>query len=201
MAIGIVTDDEFESELDSINASSTKNVVVDEDKATIFNNIIDITRGRGPKAETPESIRKIIADDKLNGSTAKELSDIYNVSQSSISAYAVGATSTSTYNNPEPELVKHVKSIRQRITKRASRVLNQSLNTITEESLSQIGPVKAAAIARDMSSIIKNMEDDNDDVETKTINNIVFYAPRLAKESEFEYLDVDDNGLINLPKP
>lgn len=180
MAMGIVSDDDFDAEL--TKANSPKPIQAE---------VIDINRGRGSVNEIPNSLRKIIGEEKLNGATGVELSKIFDVSQSSISAYAHSATSTATYNQPNPELQSHLTSVRKRITKRASRVLNHSLDTITPDSLKEIGPVKAASIARDMSTIIRNMEPEHDDDGAKVQNNVIFYAPRLRDESEFESISVD----------
>lgn len=178
--MGIINnDDEFEKELEKLKP----------------NNVIDIKRGRGNVTEIPNGLRKVIADEAINGSNGTEVAKAFGVSESSVSAYKNGATSTASYNEPNNELKSHVKSVRNRISRRASSVLIKSLNTITSESLGAIGPVKAAAIARDMSSIVRNMEYDEDDERTIQ-NNIVFYSPKLRTEDEFDVLDVDKDGLV-----
>jgi predicted transcriptional regulator len=187
MPLGILDDDDFERELSSLGKPRAE-------QAKVVN--INDGKGRGHKEEVPEAIREIVAEEKLEGAKSKDLAKLFNVSESSISAYAKGATSTATYHQPDEQLGKHVRSVRSRISKQANRVLRQSLATITEEKLAELSPVKASAVARDMASIVKVMSDDEGDGEGKTINNTIFYAPRLMREDEFEYLEVDDNGMV-----
>jgi hypothetical protein len=185
MAMGVTSDDDFDNELAKLNNNNDK-------VAKVVN--INVGRGAGNN-QVPESLRKVIAEDANLGTPAKELSDIYGVSKQSVDAYAHGATSCATYNTPNTPLRSHINSVKERVVRKASRSLINSLNTITPESLKDIGPVKAASVARDMSTIIKNMEPevDNDGVVN---NNIIFYAPRLKTEDEFEYINEQGQLLI-----
>jgi len=152
------------------------------------------------RKEIPSEIRKFIATSAIEGGeTNKEIARIFKVSKDSVNAYKHGATSEATYNKPDGDLAPHVRSVRQRLVGKAQRVLKSSLNQITDEALSEIGPVRAAGIAKDMSSIIKNLEPQIQDDDDKVTYNTVFYAPQLAKESDFEYVDVDDVGQVQFP--
>lgn len=179
MAIGIVNSDEFESELEKMNGSAIKSEIVRQNP---------LGRGNGNKA-VPEGIKKIIGESHVEGNDRKEIARAFSVSDSSVSAYANGSNSTASYHQRDPELVKHLNKTKDRITKRASRVLMNSLGAITDDSLKEIDPVKASVIARNMGAIIKDMEPEHVD-ETNLQQNIIFYAPRMKQESEFEVIDL-----------
>ena len=183
MPLGLVTDDEFDFVIDgSIKPSQpvVAEVIPLHDKS----------RGIGNNA-VPEPLKKIIAEEKVIGTPAKELSEVFGVSKSSISAYKVGSTSTASYHNPNPELVSHVKSVRGRIANKARRVLKQSLNSITEDKLNSLGPVNASVVARNMSAIVREMEP-SDVSETNIQQNVIYYAPRLRSEDEFESIKLNE---------
>jgi len=183
MPLGLVTDDEFDFVIDgSIKPSQP---VVAE-----IIPLHDKSRGLGNN-QVPEPLKKVIIDEAITGTPAKELSDIFGISQSSISAYKVGSTSTASYHSPNGSLTKHIKSTRERIASKASRVLKQSLDGMTEEKLNNLGPVNASVVARNMSAIIKDMGP-NDVDEVNIQQNVIYYAPRLRSEDEFESIKLNE---------
>lgn len=177
--IGIANDDEFESELARL---SDKELRVE---------LINIKRGRD-KLEVPDSLRKVIADDVLEGNrkSGLELARAFDISSSSVSAYAHGSTSTASYNEPNPELSNHVNQTRERIATKARSRLLSALNSITKEKLEATKPGEAADVAKDMSVILRNIEPEKDN---RTIGpNYIFMVPRQKKESDYEVLVVNE---------
>lgn len=176
MAMGIVSSDDFDAEITSLSRKVK---------------VITPNRGRGPNNATPDSIKKIIAEEIIEGASANEIKQAIPVSESSIKAYAHGANSTRTYHTPNPELESHINKTRKRISKKASRVLLRSIDSITDEALADLDPVKASVVARNMGAIIKDMEPSVDSG-TNIQQNVVFYAPRLRDESDFESISLQD---------
>lgn len=169
--LGIVSDEYFEREIINCNVQ-----------------IIDRTRGRGAVKEVPEIIREIIAEDAiLSDKTAKQISEEHGISKSSISAYKHGATSTTTYNEPNERLAEHNNVIRNNIISDARSRLVSALQHITPDKLSEAKLRDVASVAKDMSVIIRNMEPDVIKDPNKE-NNVafVFYNPPPIKEEVFD---------------
>ena len=107
MPIGIVSDEDFESELNRI--SVPKKVV----PSPVLNpEIVEMDRPGRKEGDVnvPESLRKIIGEEALlNGrQSALGLAKMFDISPASVSAYANGATSTASYNSPNTALVSHI---------------------------------------------------------------------------------------------
>lgn len=182
MAIGIVNDSDFDSELSILDIPNPV------PNATVK----DIKKGRGEgDVETPEVIRKIIGDAAIEGGRAEALAlaDRFGLSGSSASAYANGATSTSSYHNPSLELSSHLNNKRIKIASKARARLLASLNAITPEKLENAKLRDVAAVATAMSAIVKHMEPEVDRTNLQNVQ-FVFMSPRVRHESEYEYIDV-----------
>jgi hypothetical protein len=171
MAMGIVSDEVFEKELLKIVEKKIPG------------------RGNGNNA-IPESLRKLIGENAIEegSGTTKELTRALGISDSSLSAYKVGATSTVSYHNPDKELLSHVDKARERIVKKARNRLVQSLNHITDEKLADEKPRDLAGIAKDMSVIIKNFEPAHE--EGKRAQSLIIFAPQFMEKDNFEVIDV-----------
>ena len=179
MPLGIVSDDEFDSELGRIKSTG---IVVDKPKL-----------GRQKDSvETPESLRKIIGEEsEINGRQAGlELGKQFNISSSSVSAYSNGATSTSSYNNPDRELKSHINQSKERIAKKASNKLISALNEITPEKLHEVSAKTASEIARNMSAIVLDMTPKVEEIKEDKGPTFVFYAPQIRSEDQFDVIDM-----------
>jgi hypothetical protein len=173
MPLGILSDEEFNKELER-------------------SQVIDINKGRGSNPQVPESLRKIIGENAVEEGSGptKAMTRALGISDSSLSAYKQGARSTASYHNPNPELLDHVNKARQRIVKKARNRLVFALDGITEEKLSQEKPRDLAAIAKDMSAIIKDFEPRNDDnVAPKAL---IIFAPQMFKEERFDVINAQE---------
>ena len=182
MPMGIVTDAEFEQER---SRNGIKKVVIENEPHA----------GRKPgDNNVPSGLRRIIGEEaNINGrQDALALAKMFGVSDSSVSAYSNGATSTDSYRKPNNKLTEYIRNRKERITKKTLHKLTGALDSITDDKLKELSPKIAASIARDMSAIVKNMEPDkNIPVNGDQHNNqFIFYAPKLLKESDFEVLEV-----------
>lgn len=182
MAMGIVSDQDYEKELqqngERLQQGST--------------NIQKIELGRPPnKTEVPEIIREEAAKSIINGEgTAKQVSEAFGISQSSLSAYKVGATSTASYNSPDPTLLDKINDHKLRTSSKARKVLMRALAEITDDKLTAVKPRDLAAIAKDMSSIVQDMEPRQ--VQSNSSVQFVFMAPRVKELSDYRIIDVKD---------
>lgn len=186
MPIGIVTDNDFELELN--NLKNEPKVVTGE--------VVDKPhKGRSEgDVNVPESLRKIIGETGAVDSRqeALALAQMFGISSSSVSAYTNGATSTSSYNEPDKELKKHINFRKELVIGKAHERLDSALDSITPEKLAGIKARDLAGIAKDMSAIIKNMEPENKEVDDKPRPQFVVYAPQFRREENFEVIVVSE---------
>lgn len=201
MPIGLVSDELFQRELKSISGSDT----IDDAPASVeevtppIEGIVETPVSRGRKegdTNVPESLRKLIADEHLlNGrEAALQLAKDFGISSSSVSAYAKGATSTTSYNAPNKSLLTHINKSRERAIKRASKTLNGALAAITQEKLDYADAKDLAGISKDMSVIIKNLEpkDVVEESGNKQTPQFVIFAPQFREEKSFEVINVQE---------
>lgn len=182
MAIGIVESDEFDLELERLNYKSNGEV-------------IDLpTRGRGNgNCATPDSLRKIIGENAIEEGSAetKELTRALGISDSSLSAYKNGATSTVSYHEPNEKLKNHIDNTKLRIASKARHRLLSAIDSITKEKLEGASLRDAASVATAMSAVIRNIEPEQSD---SKINQptFVIYAPQIRKEESFDVITVNE---------
>jgi transcriptional regulator with XRE-family HTH domain len=186
MAIGIVNDDEFFREFKKESHPESQSSVVD-------------IPARGRKegdVNVPDSLRKIIGETQVidGRKAALELAEEFGISPSSVSAYAHGATSTTTYDTPSKSIIQHINKSRERAVKRASKTLNGALSAITQEKLDYSDAKDLAGIAKDMSVLIKNLEPQSEGKSSSGIQSpqFVIFAPQFRKEESFDVIDVKE---------
>lgn len=187
MPIGIVSDNMFDEELKKLN----RQIPVKEVE------IVDVRRPGRKEGDNnvPDSLRKIIGEEAvINGrQAALELAEDFGISPAQVSAYAKGATSTASYNNPTQSIISHINKSRQRAIKRASKTLNAALGAITQEKLDFADASDLSGIAKDMSAIIKNLEPPQAAPDTgKSSPQFVIFAPQFRKEETFETIVVNE---------
>jgi len=189
MAMGIVSEEDFLKEIDSLSPKRK-----DEKESSRRIPIPEHGRSDGD-VNVPESLRKIIGEESvINGRQAGlDLASEFGISPSSVSAYARGASSTTSYNSPSLDRVRHLNKSRARAVNRATRTLNSALGSITSEKLDYADAKDLAGIAKDMSVIIKNLEPQaeptNQSIEQK---QFVIFAPQIRSEKEFDVIDVQE---------
>lgn len=180
--MGIVSDEDFEKELGNSNPKSIGKIVEKPPKG----------RGEG-SVEVPDALRKVIGETSTTSGrgVATELASNFGISASSVSAYANGAKSTASYDDtPNKGIITGAK---ERIQKRARSKLLLALNHLTTDKLEPASAKELAGIARDMSAVVKNMEEPT----IPTINNqngpqFVFYAPQFRKEEHFDVVEAKE---------
>ena len=151
--------------------------------------VVDITRGRN-RTEAPESLRKIIGEEGIRGEKNEVLTKVFDVSQSSVSSYKNGATSCATYTKPDEDLDKHLQVERDNIGKSARQILIENLAAITPEKIVNAKAQVNSQVAKDMSTIIKNLDPHRDD----GVNvQFQFYAPPMKQINEYDIIDVKGN--------
>jgi hypothetical protein len=186
MGMGIVSDAEFDSELANGKARKREESNPTPDELTIS----DLARGRSEHdINVPDALRKIIGDTATSNGRqeAVELARNFGISGSSASAYAVGARSTSSYDN-RPSL-PIINKARLRIQTRATKKLHLAFNALTPEKIGEAKANEIALVAKAMSAIIKDMEPvpDKSGEEVKNVGpTFVFMAPPIVKEEVFD---------------
>lgn len=177
MPMGIVSDSDFQSEVGRLNPNPPPKVPV---------KVPEVVE-RGPNV--PDSLRRIIGDEsETNGrQSAIALAKHFGLSESSVSAYAVGATSTATYDErPNKDVIA---GARGRIKRSATRTLRMAMRHITNEKLSETKARDLAGIAKDMSAIVRNMEEGEAPIRNPNDpNRPVFqvYAPTFKEENHYQ---------------
>jgi hypothetical protein len=194
MPIGLVSDELLERELRNLNGRSQDNAPVSQEVQIIQSP----TKGRSEgDNNVPDSLRQIIGEEAvINGrQSALQIAGQFGISPSSASAYARGATSTTSYNSPSKSIISHINKSRQRAIGKAQKTMNGALNAITQEKLDYTDAKDLSAIAKDMSVIIKNLEPDRDVVpsndQTKGPQFVIF-APQFRREESFDVITVNE---------
>lgn len=187
MAIGIVSDIEYESELDSLVARDPV-----RDPVEI---LTPSPLGRGENnLEVPETIRKIIGECALEDGSKETISTLaksLDISPSQVSAYKHGATSTASYNESNQELKAHTDTIRDRISRRALSRVSLAISSLTKDKIDSAKARDIAGIAKDMSAVVKNLEQESEETNRKNVNYIIF-APRQRSEESFDVIHVSE---------
>jgi hypothetical protein len=176
MAMGIVSDSDLESELANLNRPKQQV------------EIKQIDRGRGHNNEAPESLRRIIGEESLNGTPASDIANAFGISKSSISAYKHGATSTASYNNPNPDLKRSNNIIRDKIVRRSNKKLLAALDQITDDKLKDAKLRDLASVSNALASVLDKVGP-KDTGEIK-IDKLLVYAPRIREEQSYDIIEV-----------
>src|SRR5438552_6906768 len=140
--LGIVSDKDFELELNRSNKTSRVNSIpsissnttcpegadenshlTEDNEESLCGKIVEINKpGRRPgDNNVPDSLRKIIGSESIeNGrKSSLDLASHFGISPQSASAYSHGSTSTTSYNKPSEGLSNHIQSARERVIKKS----------------------------------------------------------------------------------
>jgi hypothetical protein len=186
MGMGIVSDKDFDTEKGKVIIPVPSIPIPPSSSPSGI--IVDTTKGRGEgNVAVPNSLRKLIGDAAITGGRqeALELAASFGISGSSASAYGNGSHSTSSYND-RPN-ASHITKSKERISKRARHKLMAALRNITEDKLVGAKARDLAGIAKDMSTVVKQMEETENPLEKgKTGPTFVFYSPQVRNEQVFD---------------
>jgi hypothetical protein len=201
MPIGIVSDADLQRELKSYTPAKplvvTGQILPPSNESIPSVEIIQKEK-KGRKegdVNVPDSLRAIIGEEALlNGrAAAVDLAGEFGISPSSASAYAVGSTSTASYNKPSSSILSVINKSRERATRKAAKTLNAALSAITQEKLDYLDADKVSGIAKDMSVIIKNLEPKVDPSSAGNAQpQFTIYAPQFRDERSFEFIQVTE---------
>lgn len=197
MAMGIVSDKDFFREIqdsgkDVREAPSVKRPTAIINPATI---ITPPTRGRKEgDNNVPNSLRNTIAQIAHTDGRdeAIAVAKDFGISESSVSAYTNGATSTASYHEtPNKSVVIEAKT---RVAKRARGKLMLALSKLTPEKMDEAKAIELSSIAKNMSGIVKDMEPP---VEQKDSNELlrpqfIVYAPVVNQENHYDRVYVKE---------
>lgn len=190
MAMGIVTDKDFEKEKERLE--TPRPVTVPVITGELVGNVVTTEKGRGNgNVQTPENLRKLIANTAATEGreAAIALGKQFGLSESSVAAYSVGANSTSSYHDrPNSGAVT---GARAAASSRALSKLKKAIHHITDDKLKDAKPRELAGIARDMAAVVKAMEPETPKngeggVNTGGAPAFIFYAPQFKKEEHYE---------------
>lgn len=188
MAMGIVSDSEFDKELNKV--SEPREVSNSVPKAEV----VDMpAKGRGVgNVEVPNSLRKVIGETAITEGrdSAVELARQFGISPSSAAAYNVGATSTSSYDERPNAVV--INKAKEKIGKRARTKLMAALRHITDEKLGEAKVRDLASIAKDMSVVFKHMEPEGPKTPSNSGPTFVFYSPQFRKEEHYDVVQAKE---------
>lgn len=203
MPLGVVSDDEFEKEIrNSLVELDKKGVpsvgIKDSDsepeqEPVISGEIVEQRIGRGLGTnEVPESLRKIITQTNLESGRAAAISlaKSFDISESSVDAYLSGKTGTG-MEKKDPGLDSFIKNLKQKSAKRASQKLLKAINNITDEKLEEAPAGVLAAVAKQLSGVVRDLEPDTPQVAPGFSGvQFVVYAPQIVQESKFDVIEV-----------
>lgn len=177
MPLGVVSSDQFDLEKSKIESEKNSKLIV----------IAPAEKGRNNKTETPVSVRALIAEEAITGTSIAEIAETFNVSKSSVSAYKNGVTSTAVYNDEKDKnLISHINKVKNRITKKASNLLITALDSMSPDKFSDISVRDAAAVAKDMAVIVDKMIGSNTNKEEKSNQlHIHLHAPNQKSDDSY----------------
>lgn len=176
MAMGIVSSDIFDAEIIATSKRAEPQ-------------IIDINRGRSNTNAVPSTMRNVIGEEAIKGTPVDELSKIFGISKSSISAYKNGANSTASYNDGDPKLKKHIDTVKESIAGTAREKIIAALSCIDEHKLAEEKLRDVAGIAKDMATVMEKMEGTDKNIGNQ-VNQVIVYAPRMREEDDYKTIDV-----------
>ena len=178
MPMGIVSDEDFESEVSKMKETEVQSLIVIEKKHG--------GRPDGTK-NIPPVLRKVIGEECIeSGGNHVEIAEAFGVSKQAVAAYAHGATSCRTYNRKEEDLANHINNVKTRISTRAQGRLSTALALLTKEKMKAAKPTELAAIADKMASVAEKM---SPQVRNQQ-NNIIIMAPERVENDGYGTTEV-----------
>ncbi len=171
------------------------NISSNESSEELCGKIVEINKPgrRLGDNNVPDSLRKIIGSTAVEESrkASLDLANQFGISKQSVAAYTHGTTSEATYNDPNPSLSSHIQNSRERVSKKARSKLLLALSNLSQEKIEGAKARDIASIAKDMSAVIKNMED-------RAVQSVhegpkfIFYSPTIRDERNFDIINVKE---------
>lgn len=177
MPLGIVSNEEMEMEISKMNTNN----------AVVRTTIIGLEQGKRGNA-IPDGLKKIIAEEVIEGGKVTDLAKTFDVPQSSVSAYSNGSA-TPGHKNDNEKLVKHLELVKERIKKKASNKLINALDAITNEKLNESKARDLAGIAKDMAATIEKLEGRDKQVDNSNKVQINLFVPKQNDLTSYEVIE------------
>ena len=180
MPIGIISDEDFDREVDNTPIVMPKIIQMDKP-------------GRSPgDLNVPDSLRRIIGETAIEDGRqdALELAESFGISASSVSAYTNGATSTKSYNKPNEELISSMNDKRLRIANKAQKKLMMTLKHLTSDKLEGADAREISGVAKDMASVYDKMQPKADPRDSVQVQ-FVLYQPEMKRINDYKIIDVE----------
>lgn len=213
MPLGIVSDSDFESEInnsgvDIINSTVNKNEVtseprtsnpsselIQEENPIITSDVLTMKRvGRHNDVNNvPMSLRKVLSEEHaVNGfQNAKKLADsLGGLSQPTLSTYGRGQVSNGQSND---DMLNYLNGRKTKISKRALNKLNLALSLIDEDKMLGCDVKELSSVAKDMAIVAKQMEPSVKEDEKKDPVQFHFYSPTIKQENHYDTVVAKDN--------
>lgn len=175
MPLGIVSEEDYQKEKNSYEL---------DDKVRIDRTVIEKGRGEGTK-EIPSVVREIVAESKLLGESNDEIKKYFKVSDSSISAYQHGNTSTASYHKKDSRLEK----VRNNVSKRAGKGLLAALDAINNKDLNREEAKVVSGIAKDLASVFEKITPEIKKEKEQNVH-LHLHVPKMKEVSDYEVIDV-----------
>lgn len=200
MAIGIVSDSDFEleaeklGELRSVNKGSEA-IPARPTSPDSIPLVKEIERGRGNgNVAVPDSIKSLIGITSIEEGRkeAVAIANALQLSPSSVSAYSHGANSTASYDTPNQTLTNKLLRTKQVIQKKAQRNILRAFEHITEDKLAEAKVRELAGVAQAMSAIVKNLEPSSEGKDNRPNVQFVVFAPKIQAEDNFEVITLSE---------
>jgi hypothetical protein len=205
MALGIVTDTDFEKELNN-SSHTTKTVMTDippraSNSEVIIPTIVENPSvGRTPDvSNVPQSLRKILAETHaVEGlGRAQELANSLipgGISQPTLSTYGNGQISRGNHKSSESnDLLNYVNGRKTKITKRALNKINLAMSLMDEDKLNSCDAKELSAITKDMAQVVKHMEPEQREDRKSEPVQFIMYAPQVRTENNYDVVVAKDN--------
>lgn len=209
MPLGIVSDEDFQKELDN---SATKTVVVvpppssnhdmepskDDEVGPIITSDAIIKRfGQGRHlgdVNVPHSLRKVIGEQSsIEGRQAGlELANSFGISPASVSAYQSPENSSQLSESNKENITEFLIGRKQKLSKRALNKLNMAMVHITDDKLKDLKATDLSSVAKNMAEVARKMEPEVKD-ERKDPVQFVIFAPQVNNEANYQTVVAKDN--------
>lgn len=190
--LGVVNNEEWERELQR-NHSVVPNGTNDsrDSNTNDKGSHQSPSAGRGSSPNRDNEERKAIASLAILGHTTNEIMEMTGASRSSVNAYRNGANGSATYQDKNPELVDHITRVKNKISRKARKVILKSIDKLDDEKLNKCSPSELAHVARSMANVAKDMEPP----QVVTLNDnrkvqFIMFAPQMKEEQAYDAIDV-----------
>lgn len=209
MPLGIVSDSDFNSELNNSNREFIRTPIVERPKDVM---IVDDKHIENPiitsdtiikkyhphgrhedDVNVPQSLRKLIGDAAITEGrpAALEIAEQFGLSNSSVATYTNPDNGNLNERN-SVDILNMLTTKKVKISKRALGKLNLAMGLITEEKLKDCKVETLSAVAKNMAQVAKNMEPSIKE-ETKSPVQFVMFAPQINNENKYQTVIAKDN--------